>query len=232
MVAESDSTADRSDQFTPDFQGLGAMNVALVKARMMLNRVFPPHQRARWWKQIKKFAADNPKITAFLLTNIVLTGPPLLLFILFTVTVFLVALLTGLVIGLLGAVLFTVFMVLVALFVVLPTIFITTFAATFLAIWGIGGYYIIKWFNEGKTPGEIGSTIGDRLSSLTGGTLDGLMSAVRSAEKLPGVKEAGAFLGGDGDGISKGKFSESTENPSQKVPNIKDAKSGVPDSGS
>jgi len=211
-------------------QSLGVVDSAIAKIHTLIDRVLPPAQREKWLAQAKEFAVSNPKITAFLLTNIILSGPPLVLFIVFTITVFIIALLTGLVIGILGALLFTVFMVLVALFVVLPTLFLTTFAATFLAFWGLGAFYIIKWFNEGKTPSEIGSSIGGKLSGLVGGSLNGLMSTARATkEKVP--KEAEAVLNGDGNGISTGKFSESTANAAQQVAGVKDAKSDDPDAG-
>lgn len=70
-----------------------------------------------------------------------------------TITVFVFALLAALLIGVLGALLFTVFCVGFALVILLPTLFITTFAAAFLWLWGVGLYYLIKWFNEKEIPG-------------------------------------------------------------------------------
>jgi hypothetical protein len=72
----------------------------------------------------------------------------------------------------------------------------TTLGATFLFLWGLGGYYIIKWFNEGETPGEVGTAIGDKLSGLTGGRLDWLMGGARATEGEGGVGEKEALLSG------------------------------------
>lgn len=123
---------------------------------------------------------------AFLTAQIALTGLPILLFITFGITVFLFALIAALLIALVAALLFTVLMVGVALVVVLPTIFLTTFTATFVFLWGLGGYYILKWFNDGGVPAPDGKAIGDKLNSLTGGRMGWLMDGTRKkAEDSP-----------------------------------------------
>lgn len=117
--------------------------------------------------------------------NFAITGVPLFLFVLFSLTVFIFALVVGLLLGLLGAVAFTLFAVGLALTVVLPTVFFTTMGATFLFLWGLGGYYLLKWANGESEPSnkEGGSaTIGDRLNSLSGGRLSGFMSAAKREE--------------------------------------------------
>lgn len=120
---------------------------------------------------------------AFLLTNFVLTGPPLFLFILFTVTVLIFAIVVALIVGLLVAVGFTLFSVCVALLVLFPTIFFTTLAATFFFLWGMGGYYILKYLNKGgDSPAPQGGAIGDKLNSLTGGRLNFIMGPAREEE--------------------------------------------------
>lgn len=79
------------------------------------------------------------------------------------------------IIGLLAAVLFTLLMVLCALVVFLPTVFFTTFAATFLFLWGLGGYYILQWFSKGDLPAESGTVMGDNLNNWSGGRMAWLM---------------------------------------------------------
>ena len=81
-----------------------------------------------------------------------------------TIGVLVFALVAALLIGVLGALLFTAFCVGVALLILLPTLFITTFAAAFIWLWGVGAYYILKWFNEKDIPGvtsSLGSITGD-----------------------------------------------------------------------
>lgn len=70
-----------------------------------------------------------------------------------TITVVIFSLLGALLIGLLGALVFIVIAVGFALIILLPTLFITTFAAAFIWLWGVGGYYILKWFNQKEIPG-------------------------------------------------------------------------------
>ena len=70
-----------------------------------------------------------------------------------TITVFVFALVAALLIGVLGALLFTAFCVGIALLILLPTLFITTFAGAFIFLWGLGAYYLVKWFNEKDIPG-------------------------------------------------------------------------------
>jgi len=143
----------------------------------VLNRVLPPDEREEMLASLQNFAINNPKLAAFLTTQIVLTGFPLLLFATFSVTVFLFALIAALLIGVLAAVLFTVLMVGVALLVILPVVFFTTFSATFIFLLGLGGYYVLKWINEGETPD--GMAIGDKLNKLTGGRMGWLIDGAR-----------------------------------------------------
>lgn len=127
--------------------------------------------------------------------NLFLTGVPLALFILFSISVFIFALIVALIVALLGAVLFTLFCVGVALTIVLPTILFTTFAATFLFLWGLGGYHILKWANGDSNgeggPAPEGSAIGDKLNSLTGGRLTGFMESARGVDAKKGIEGYG-----------------------------------------
>ena len=70
-----------------------------------------------------------------------------------TISVVIVAILAGLIIGLLGAVLFIVTAVGFALIILLPTLFIAASIATFIWLWGMGAYYIVKKFNKKEIPG-------------------------------------------------------------------------------
>ncbi|KAI7524984.1 hypothetical protein KC331_g17804 [Hortaea werneckii] len=159
------------------------------KGREVMDRVITPEQRASILAKLQEFMLKNPKLSAFLGMNIALTGLPLGLFILFTLTVAIFSLVVGLLLGLLAAVLFTLFCVGIALTIVLPTVFFTTMAACFLFLWGLGGYYILSWGNsaggsseggDGKAPE--GQAIGDKLNNLVGGRLSGFMSSARAEE--------------------------------------------------
>ncbi len=127
----------------------------------------------------------------FLGMNIMITGLPLGVFILFTITVLIFSLIVGLVLGLLAAVLFTLFMVGVALSIVLPFVFFTTMVACFLFLWGLGGYYIIKWANKRGSVAEEGGlfgdgTVGDSVNKMTGGLLTGFMDKAKAKNDIKG----------------------------------------------
>ncbi|KXT09721.1 hypothetical protein AC579_1690 [Pseudocercospora musae] len=162
------------------------------KGKSVVDGIFPPEKRAAFLAKLQDFMLRNPKLSAFLGMNLALTGIPLGLFVLFSLSVFIFALVVALVVGLLAAVLFTLFMVGVALIVVFPTVMFTTGAACFLFLWGLGGYYILKWANgegggESKQAPE-GQAIGDQLNSLTGGRLGGLMEGARSQNAKKGIE--------------------------------------------
>jgi len=106
------------------------------------------------------------------------------MFIVFSITVFVFSLVAALLIAVLVALLFTVFCIGVALLIVLPTVFITTMGATFLFLWGLGGYYILKWFNS-TSPAKPGKAIGDKFNMITGGRLDFLMQNIRNPSQPP-----------------------------------------------
>ena len=104
-----------------------------------------------------------------------------------TITVVVFSLLAALLIGLIGALLFIVFAVGFALVILLPTLFITTFAAAFIWLWGMGAYYILKWFNQKEIPG-IHKPLSEGMS----------LDAITGAGKQPGDANGDAKEGGGG----------------------------------
>ncbi|MCJ1435773.1 hypothetical protein MMC27_005148 [Xylographa pallens] len=131
----------------------------------LLDRFFPPERRSELWAKFNKFATEKPMLASFLLSQIALSGIPIALFVVMTIGVFVFALVAALVVGVLGALLFTAFCVGVALLVLLPVLFITTFAGAFIWLWGVGTYYILKWFNQKDIPGIHSGA----LDGITGG---------------------------------------------------------------
>lgn len=87
-----------------------------------------------------------------------------------TITVIVFSILGALLVALLGALIFIVVAVGFGLLILLPTLFITTFAAAFIWLWGVGGYYILKWFNKKEIPGIHTEMKGglENLDGLTG----------------------------------------------------------------
>lgn len=136
-----------------------------------------------------------------------------------TITVVVFSLVAALVIGILGALVFTVVCVGIALLVLLPTLFITTFAASFIWLWGVGGYYILKWFNQKEIPG-IHKPLAEGMpsvDSLTGGGVSG------GTQSEGGEKKEGGMNGhaekkehkGEKEGHQEGKSSR-TDVPDPK----------------
>ena len=152
----------------------GGVGSLLNAGQGWLDRFFPPEKREQVKSKIAKFATEKPKLAAFLLSQVALSAGPLALFIFMSLAVLIFALLAGIIIGVVGALLFTVFCVGVALIILLPTLFMTTFAACFIFLWGLGAYYILKWFNQKDIPGVhegAGSTVDGAKSQLG---LDGI----------------------------------------------------------
>lgn len=162
------------------------------KGQSLMDGIFPPEKRAELLARIRAFVTKNPKISAFLLTQMALSAGPLILFAFFTLSIFVFSLIVALVVGLLAAVAFTLFAVGVALFILFPTVFFTTLTATFLFLWGLAGYYIFKQFNKSTPPGAKGDTIGDKLNALTGNRLNFVMENARGSwmeQQLGGKKD-------------------------------------------
>lgn len=91
-----------------------------------------------------------------------------------TIGVLVFSLVAALVLGVLGALVFTVFCVGFALLILLPVLFVSTFAGAFIWLWGVGAYYIVKWFNKKDVPGinsKVGESMG--LPALSGGAEGG-----------------------------------------------------------
>jgi Promethin len=131
----------------------GGVNSLIDTGKGIFDKWFPPDKREELKNKIMKFATEKPQLAAFLLSQIALSGVPLALFFVMSITVLVFALLVGIIVGVLGAVLFTVFCLGLALIVLLPTLFMTTFAGAFIFLWGLGAYYIVKWFNQKEVPG-------------------------------------------------------------------------------
>ncbi|MDI1491586.1 MAG: hypothetical protein OHK93_002795 [Ramalina farinacea] len=123
------------------------------RGQSFIDSIIPPETRNKILAWISKFAAEKPKLASFIASHIALSGLPLGLFAVMTISIAVFAVLAALILALLAAVIFIVLCVGFALVFLLPTLFITTGIATFLWLWGLGTYYILKWFNEKPIPG-------------------------------------------------------------------------------
>jgi Promethin len=199
----------------------GGVNNLLNSGKGTLDRWFPAERREELKNKILKFATEKPQLAAFLLSQIALSGIPLALFCIMSITVLVFALLAGIIVGLLGAVLFTVFCLGLALIILLPTLFMTTFAGTFIFLWGLGAYYIVKWFNKKDVPG-VHSGVSEGLQKQMG--LDNLPalngSAPPPAPEKP-RKEASSEKNAHGQGDTNGQSSKPSAAPSSSTPSGK-----------
>lgn len=139
----------------------------------LLDKFLPPETRANIKSKLTQFMSEKPHLASFLLSQVALSGFPLLLFVIMTITVAILALVIGLLVGLIGAVLFILGAVGFSLAFLLPTLFLTTAAGVAIWLFGMGAYYIIKWFNEKEVPG-IHKPLGESLQNSTGLSMDSL----------------------------------------------------------
>lgn len=160
----------------------GGLHSILNMGTNILDKILPPQRREDIKAKLMKFATEKPYLASFLLSQIAISGFPMFLFITMTITVAIFALIAGLLVGLLGAILFILAAVGFALVILLPVLFVTTFAAVGIWLWGMGAYYIIKWFNKKDVPG-VHVPMADGIKDATG--LNDLTSGLGpvSAEK-------------------------------------------------
>jgi len=166
----------------------GGLKTLVSMGWNLLDRILPPDRREDIKQKLVKFATEKPYLASFLLSQIAISGIPMFLFVTMTVTVAVFALVAGLLVGLLGAILFILVAVGFALAILFPTLFFTTFAAVGIWLWGMGAYYIIKWFNKKEVPG-VHVPMSDDLKKATG--LDNLTSGLnlQAADPKPQPKE-------------------------------------------
>lgn len=131
----------------------GTVNSAVSGGQNFLDKIISPERRAELWARIQKFIQEKPMLASFIASHIALSGPAIGIFVIFTITVAVFSLIAALLIGLLIAVLFIAAAIGFALIILLPVVFFTTFAASFLWLWGVGAYYLLKWLNQKEIPG-------------------------------------------------------------------------------
>jgi len=182
----------------------GSINNLTNLSSNWLDRFFPPEKREQWKAWLTKFATEKPFLASFLLSQIALSGLPLVLFGVMSVTVFIFALLAGILVGVIGALLFVVAALGFALLILLPILFFTTAAAVFIWLWGVGAYFIVKWFNQKDIPG------------IHTDLKEGLTKAGQSTGlgDLPGLN--GILGGGSGEDASAGRQSSTSTGEKEK----------------
>lgn len=137
-----------------------------------------------------------------MLSHLALSGLPMGLFVLMTITVVVFSIIAALILALLAAVVFSVVCVGFALIILFPTLFLTTAGASFIWLWGLGAYYILKWFNKKEIPG-IHKPLGDSVGFGDELSLDALTGDKASPEKAPPEKANGHAANGSANGKPK-----------------------------
>ena len=122
-------------------------------AQAWIDKILPPETRNKIMAWISKFAAEKPMLASFLASHIALSGPAIGLFMVMTGSIAVFALIVAIIVALLGTVLFIVTVAGFFLIFLFPVLFVTTGVATFLWLWGLGCYYLLKYFNKESIPG-------------------------------------------------------------------------------
>ncbi|KAL8640879.1 MAG: hypothetical protein Q9228_002245 [Teloschistes exilis] len=180
----------------------GSLTGMVNKGSAWLDNIFPPEKRNELIAKITKFANEKPMMASFMLSHLALSGLPMGLFVLMTITVVVFSIIAALILALLAAVVFSVVCVGFALIILFPTLFLTTAGASFIWLWGLGAYYILKWFNKKEIPG-IHKPLGDSVGVGDELSLDALTGDKPTPEKAPPEKSNGHAANGSANGKPK-----------------------------
>ncbi|KAK3936632.1 hypothetical protein QBC46DRAFT_25127 [Diplogelasinospora grovesii] len=112
-------------------------NGALGFTQKHIDRVIPPEHRQKAYKQTGDFASTRPILFAFMLIQSILAFIPLLLFVSFVASTFLLAVGTALI--------FTLFWIGVSLAVLIPTLVVTGSVGLFVWAWAVGSFLAVRW---------------------------------------------------------------------------------------
>lgn len=162
-----------------DNSALGTMDRAVEWAMRQgkdnLDRIIPPDKREAIRGELQAVVLANPKFSAFLALNIVLTGIPVGLFMLFGFVVLFVSLMIAITCALCAAIVVTLTAIGAALFIVFPTVLVTTGLASSIFLWCLAGYYVLQWVTIGVSrqsrESTAGQTNGDSLADGSVGAL-------------------------------------------------------------
>ena len=125
------------------------------------------------------------------MTQLLLSGPPVLLFVAFSVTVLTASLLVCVLAACTVALTFSAFCAGIGLVVLIPTLFLTTTGATFLFVSGIIGSAAVSKFSSDPRTEGVRSTakanaaaIGDRVKDASNGSIDLNTATQHFTEKI------------------------------------------------
>ncbi|KAF5577226.1 kinase [Fusarium pseudoanthophilum] len=109
----------------------------IAYARSSVDRVAPPNSRQKAYDNTASFASSRPILFSFIVSQLLLSFLPLLIFLTFSLSTILFAL------G--AAIVFALFWIGVALLVLVPALLATSSIAVLVWGWAIGSFIIARW---------------------------------------------------------------------------------------
>ncbi|KAL5601849.1 hypothetical protein FOBRF1_009382 [Fusarium oxysporum] len=109
----------------------------IAYARSSVDRVVPPNSRQKAYDNTASFASSRPILFSFIVSQLLLSFLPLLIFLTFSLSTILCAL------G--AAIVFALFWIGVALLVLVPALLVTSSIAVLVWGWAIGSFIIARW---------------------------------------------------------------------------------------
>ncbi|KAI1064736.1 hypothetical protein LB507_001396 [Fusarium sp. FIESC RH6] len=106
-------------------------------ARNSVDRVVPPSSRQKAYDNTMSFASSRPILFSFIVSQLLLSFLPLLIFVIFSLSTILFAL------G--SAIIFALFWIGVALLVLVPSLLVTSSIAVFVWGWAVGSFVVARW---------------------------------------------------------------------------------------
>ncbi|KAF5608079.1 hypothetical protein FBULB1_10687 [Fusarium bulbicola] len=109
----------------------------IAYARSSVDRVVPPNSRQKAYDNTASFASSRPILFSFIVSQLLLSFLPLLIFLTFS--------LSTIVFALGAAIVFALFWIGVALLVLVPALLVTSSIAVLVWGWAIGSFIIARW---------------------------------------------------------------------------------------
>lgn len=164
----------KSDRHTANI-GQSFLSASIEKCNKIFHQYLPSETQSSIRRNISIFVHDKPLLASFLVSNLVISGLPVLLFLVFAITLSVITLTTAIVFGLLAAAFFILFMLGGALFLIIPIFSFTTFIAVTTWLLVITAFYVVKWTGErGANKDDLSQAAPERQWS----TLDGSSAQV------------------------------------------------------
>ncbi|KAF4344328.1 hypothetical protein FBEOM_1722 [Fusarium beomiforme] len=124
----------------------------IAYARSSVDRVVPPNTRQKAYDNTASFASSRPILFSFIVSQLLLSFLPLLIFLTFS--------LSTIVFALGAAIVFALFWIGVALLVLVPALLVTSSIAVLVWSWAIGSFIIARWlYNHSPVGAQNGEVV-------------------------------------------------------------------------